>query len=161
MAIRKMIKDLFVVESEEMNEVGTKKVHDSDKVTSVNFTETTKKRERPQREMRQQSKPKVTEEKKQVLGGNNKMSGINSKVCLFEPYVFAETQDIADELKNDQTALVNLTRLDRDAKKRIIDFLSGTVYALDGDIKRVGTDIFLCTPNSVGVEGEISDSENA
>ena len=62
MAIRKMIKDLFVVESEEMNEVGTKKVHDSDKVTSVNFTETTKKRERPQREMRQQSKPKVTEE---------------------------------------------------------------------------------------------------
>ena len=160
MAIRKMIKDLFVVESEEINDVETKKVHDTDKVTSLNFTETTKKRDRPQKEVRHQNQ-RVDKEKKQVLGGNNKMSGINSKVCLFEPYVFAETQDIADELKNEQTALVNLTRLDRDAKKRIIDFLSGTVYALDGDIKRVGTDIFLCTPNSVGVEGEISDSENA
>ncbi|CAD2077032.1 cell division protein SepF [Phocicoccus pinnipedialis] len=161
MAIRKMIKDLFVVESEEINEVQTNKVHDSGKVTSVNFTETTKRRERPQKDVRQQSKRRVSEEKNQLLGGKNKMSGINSKVCLFEPYVFSETQDIADELKNEQTVLVNLTRLDRDAKKRIIDFLSGTVYALDGDIKRVGTDIFLCTPNSVGVEGEISDSENA
>lgn len=160
MAIRKMIKDLFVVETEEMNEVEEPKVHDSDKVTSVNFTETTKKkrRERPQTIEKEKT---TKEEKNRVLGGNKKMSGMNSKVCLFEPYVFAETQDIADELKNDQTALVNLTRLDSDAKRRIIDFLSGTVYALDGDIKRVGTDIFLCTPNSVGVEGEISSSENA
>lgn len=80
----------------------------------------------------------------------------NTKVCLFEPRVFSETQDIADELKAERAALVNLSKVDHGPKKRIVDFLSGTVYALDGDIQKVGSDIFLCTPNSVGVEGEIS-----
>lgn len=83
----------------------------------------------------------------------------NTKVCLFEPRVFAETQDIADELKSKRAALVNLTKIDNVAKKRIVDFLSGTVYALEGDIQKVGADIFLCTPASFGVEGEISDKE--
>ena len=84
----------------------------------------------------------------------------NTKVCLFEPRVFSETQDIADELKNERATLVNLTKVDHSQKKRIVDFLSGTVYALDGDIQKVGTDIFLCTPNSVGVKGEISQEKN-
>lgn len=84
----------------------------------------------------------------------------NTKVCLFEPRVFSETQDIADELKNERAALVNLSKVDHGPKKRIVDFLSGTVYALDGDIQKVGADIFLCTPNSVGVEGEISEDKN-
>jgi len=84
----------------------------------------------------------------------------NTKVCLFEPRVFSETQDIADELKAERAALVNLSKVDHGAKKRIVDFLSGTVYALDGDIQKVGSDIFLCTPNSVGVEGEISEQKD-
>lgn len=80
----------------------------------------------------------------------------NAKVHLFEPRVFSETQDIADELKEERSALVNLSKVDSAAKKRIVDFMSGTVYALDGDIQKVGQDIFLCTPNSVSVEGEIT-----
>ncbi len=85
----------------------------------------------------------------------------NTKVCLFEPRVFSETQDIADELKHERAALVNLSKVDHGPKKRIVDFLSGTVYALDGDIQKVGSDIFLCTPDSVGVEGEISGQKDA
>lgn len=86
---------------------------------------------------------------------------MNAKVHLFEPRVFSETQDIADELKNERATLVNLSKVDSGPKKRIVDFLSGTVYALDGDIQKVGNDIFLCTPKSVVVEGEISsDKEN-
>ncbi|WP_411844005.1 cell division protein SepF [Salinicoccus sp. HZC-1] len=84
----------------------------------------------------------------------------NTKVCLFEPRVFSETQDIADELKHERATLVNLSKVDHGPKKRIVDFLSGTVYALDGDIQKVGSDIFLCTPNSVGVEGEISGEKD-
>ncbi|WP_245772735.1 cell division protein SepF [Lacicoccus alkaliphilus] len=85
----------------------------------------------------------------------------NAKVHLFEPRVFSETQDIADELKNERATLVNLSKVDAAPKKRIVDFLSGTVYALNGDIQKVGSDIFLCTPKSVVVEGEISsDKEN-
>lgn len=81
----------------------------------------------------------------------------NSKMCLFEPRVFSDTQDIADELKNRRATLVNLQRIDKVSAKRIIDFLSGTVYAIGGDIQRVGADIFLCTPDNVEVAGSITD----
>ena len=82
---------------------------------------------------------------------------VSSKMCLFEPRVFSDTQDIADELKNRRATLVNLQRIDQVSAKRIIDFLSGTVYAIGGDIQRVGTDIFLCTPDNVEVAGSITD----
>ena len=52
---------------------------------------------------------------------------------------------------------MNLQRIDKISAKRIIDFLSGTVYAIGGDIQRVGTDIFLCTPDNVEVVGSITD----
>ncbi|WP_436963251.1 cell division protein SepF [Staphylococcus xylosus] len=81
----------------------------------------------------------------------------SSKICLFEPRVFSDTQDIADELKNRRATLVNLQRIDKVSAKRIIDFLSGTVYAIGGDIQRVGSDIFLCTPDNVEVAGSITD----
>ncbi|WP_075981002.1 cell division protein SepF [Bacillus massilinigeriensis] len=86
----------------------------------------------------------------------------SSKVVLIEPRVYAEAQDIADQLKNRRAVVVNLQRIERDQGKRIIDFLSGTVYAISGDIQRIGTDIFLCTPDNVEVSGNISQimSEN-
>ncbi|HWK23923.1 MAG TPA: cell division protein SepF [Ureibacillus sp.] len=81
----------------------------------------------------------------------------NSKVVIVEPRVYAEAQDISEHLKNKRAIIVNLQRIDREAGIRIIDFLSGTVYALGGDIQRIGTDIFLCTPENVEVSGEISN----
>lgn len=84
-------------------------------------------------------------------------SSKNSKLVLLEPRVYAEAQDIAEHLKNKRATVVNLQRIDRDQGKRIIDFLSGTVYALGGDIQRIGNDIFLCTPENVEVTGEISN----
>lgn len=81
----------------------------------------------------------------------------SSKVILIEPRVYAEAQDISEHLKNKRAVVVNLQRIDRDQGIRIVDFLSGTVYALSGDIQRIGTDIFLCTPENVEVAGAISD----
>ncbi|MBT2687954.1 cell division protein SepF [Bacillus sp. ISL-47] len=80
----------------------------------------------------------------------------SSKVVLVEPRMYAEAQDIADQLKNRRAVVVNLQRIDKDQAKRIVDFLSGTVYAIGGDIQKVGTDIFLCTPDNVEVSGSIS-----
>lgn len=80
----------------------------------------------------------------------------SSKVFLVEPRVYAEAQDIADQLKNRRAVVVNLQRIEKDQGKRIIDFLSGTVYAIGGDIQKIGTDIFLCTPDNVEVSGNIS-----
>ncbi|MDA7025950.1 cell division protein SepF [Bacillus sp. CLL-7-23] len=81
----------------------------------------------------------------------------SSKVVLCEPRVYAEAQEIADHLKNRRAVVVNLQRIQHDQAKRIVDFLSGTVYAIGGDIQRIGADIFLCTPDNVDVSGTISE----
>ncbi|WP_243289955.1 cell division protein SepF [Bacillus sp. FJAT-47783] len=81
----------------------------------------------------------------------------SSKVILCEPRAYSEAQEIADHLKSRRSVVVNLQRINRDQAKRIVDFLSGTVYAIGGDIQRVGVDIFLCTPENVDVSGSISD----
>jgi len=81
----------------------------------------------------------------------------SSKVHLAEPRVYAEAQDIAEHLKSKRAVVVNLQRIEKSQGLRIIDFLSGTVYALGGDIQRIGTDIFLCVPDTVEVDGAISD----
>jgi cell division inhibitor SepF len=80
----------------------------------------------------------------------------SSKVVLFEPRAYAEAQEIADHLKSRRAVVVNLQRIPHDQAKRIVDFLSGTVYAIGGDIQQVGTKIFLCTPDNVDVTGSIS-----
>lgn len=81
----------------------------------------------------------------------------NAKVVIVEPRVYAEAQDISEHLKNKRATIVNLQRIDKEQGVRIIDFLSGTVYALGGDIQRIGDNIFLCTPDNVEVQGEISE----
>ena len=50
-----------------------------------------------------------------------------------------------------------MKRVTPDQAKRIVDFLSGTIYAIGGDLQKLGGGIFLCTPNNVNVEGKISD----
>ncbi|WP_018664064.1 cell division protein SepF [Heyndrickxia acidiproducens] len=81
----------------------------------------------------------------------------SSKVILVEPRVYADAQEIADHLKNRRAVVVNLQSMPHDQAKRIVDFLSGTVYAIAGDIQRVGNNIFLCTPDNVEVSGKISE----
>ncbi len=92
-----------------------------------------------------------------LQAANSTNSLKQSKVVIVEPRVYAEAQDISDHLKSKRAIIVNLQRIDREAGIRIIDFLSGTVYALGGDIQRIGNDIFLCTPDNVEVSGEISN----
>ncbi|MBM7715592.1 cell division protein SepF [Siminovitchia sp. FSL H7-0308] len=81
----------------------------------------------------------------------------SSKVILIEPRVYAEAQEVADHLVNRRAVVVNLQRIQHDQAVRIVDFLSGTVYAIGGDIQRIGKDIFLCTPDNVEVSGNITE----
>lgn len=99
-------------------------------------------------------------QKQNVVSLQSVQKASASKVVLVEPRVYAEAQDIADQLKNRRAVVVNLQRIDRDQAKRIVDFLSGTVYAIGGDIQKIGTDIFLCTPENVEVSGSISQILN-
>ena len=80
-----------------------------------------------------------------------------NKMMLLEPRAYSESQQIADYLKNRSAVVVNLKRVTPDQAKRIIDFLYGTIYAIGGDLQKLGGGIFLCTPNNVNVEGKISE----
>lgn len=84
----------------------------------------------------------------------------SGKMILLEPRAYSESQQIADHLKKRNTVVVNMKRVTPDQAKRIVDFLSGTVYALGGDLQKIGGGIFLCTPKDVDVEGAITDDED-
>ena len=89
---------------------------------------------------------------------NNEENGeAENKMILLEPRAYSESQQIADYLKNRNAVVVNLKRVTPDQAKRIVDFLSGTLYAINGDLQKLGGGIFLCTPNNINVEGKISD----
>jgi cell division inhibitor SepF len=81
----------------------------------------------------------------------------NVRVVLNEPRTYEETQDIADHLRSRRPVVVNLHRVRSDQALRIVDFLSGTVYALNGSISKIGPNIFLCTPESVEIQGSITE----
>lgn len=81
-------------------------------------------------------------------------------MILLEPRAYSESQQIVDFLKSRNTVVVNLKRVTSDQAKRIVDFLSGTIYAIGGDLQKIGGGIFLCTPNNVNVQGKITDDND-
>lgn len=81
----------------------------------------------------------------------------NTRMVLCEPKSYDEAQQIADELRNRRSVVVNLQRVRSDLGLRIVDFLSGTVYALNGSISKLGPNIYLCAPESVEVQGSITE----
>ncbi|WP_123043561.1 cell division protein SepF [Cohnella candidum] len=99
-------------------------------------------------------------ESRKNVGKNNVVSIHSQKsarMVLTEPRTYEEAQEIADHLKSRRSCVVNLQRIRREQAIRIVDFLSGTVYALGGNISKLGPDIFLCTPDSVEVSGTITE----
>lgn len=148
MRMKDKIKNFFYLEEDEV-EV---EVKNQPKPTAVQSQEQQAMKSRPKRERKNEVEPYPNVVSLQAV---NSMK--NSKVVIVEPRVYAEAQDISEHLKNKRAIIVNLQRIDRDQGVRIIDFLSGTVYALGGDIQRIGIDIFLCTPENVEVTGEVSN----
>ena len=64
--------------------------------------------------------------------------GATGKMILVEPRAYSESQEIADHLKSRNSVVVNFKRVTNDQAKRIIDFLSGTLYAIGGDLQKIG-----------------------
>ncbi len=103
-------------------------------------------------EVREMPKTTVNTVPTRGLGGIE-----NNKMILFEPRAYSESQQIANYLKSNNAVIVNLKRVTPDQAKRIVDFLSGTLYAIEGGLEKLGGGIFLCTPKDVPVEGKITD----
>jgi len=79
------------------------------------------------------------------------------KVVIMQPESFEDAQDICDHLKNKKPIIINLEEIEKDAAQRIIDFLSGAVYSLDGNIQKVSNGIFLIAPYNVDIMGDFKD----
>ena len=88
-------------------------------------------------------------------------TGEGSKMILLEPRAFSESQQIADYLKKRNTVVVNLKRVTPDQGKRIIDFVSGCLYAIGGSMQKLGDGIFLCTPKNINVQGKMTEDEDS
>ncbi|GKS81937.1 cell division protein SepF [Ligilactobacillus pabuli] len=83
---------------------------------------------------------------------------INKKIMLFEPSIFSDVKAIASRLLSGEAAVINFQKMDDQQAHRVVDFLSGVIFAIDGEISRVGDKIFLCTPREFTVEGDIHDN---
>jgi len=75
-----------------------------------------------------------------------------STIVLFEPEVFEDGRKIADSLKARKPVVVNLEKMDHETARRCIDFLSGTIYALNGLVEKIAESVFLFAPSSVNIE---------
>lgn len=81
-------------------------------------------------------------------------NGRQMRVVVCEPSSFDEAQNIADNLKNRRAVVVNLEKAGPEQARRIIDFVSGTTFALSGDQQKVGQNIFLFVPNNIDISNE-------
>ena len=97
---------------------------------------------------------------------NSKISPIRSrrrgessgmKVCVIRPHSMEDAREITDSLLTECSVILNLEGLELELAQRIIDFTSGSCYALDGNLQKVSTYIFAITPSSVDLTGDFQD----
>ncbi|MEA5047690.1 MAG: cell division protein SepF [Eubacteriales bacterium] len=89
-------------------------------------------------------------------GANLPISG-GMKMIVYHPVSYEDTQSIIDNLKNRKPVIVNMEELEIDTAQRILDFLSGAVYALNGTMCKISRGIFVVAPNNYDVVGNGED----
>lgn len=90
---------------------------------------------------------------------HNKVVNIHAttqlQVVLVKPERFDNVSEIADHLRDKHSVLLNLENTDRNIARRLVDFLSGCAYAVDGKIKKVAASAYLLTPYNVEIVGDL------
>lgn len=79
------------------------------------------------------------------------------EVSIQKPAVFEDSRDICDVLLSGKAAVVNLEGIDVEVAQRIIDFISGACYAMNGNIRKVSSYIFIVTPEGIDISGDIEN----
>ena len=82
-------------------------------------------------------------------------TGSKQEVVLFRPTSFNDTSKAADDLRNRKAVLLNLENVDKAMSRRVVDFLSGCVYAVDGSVKKVAQSAYIFCPHNMDVVGEL------
>ena len=104
-------------------------------------------RKREVGEPRSASKPTLVG----LVGGQN----VQSKLFILEPRVFEDVKKYVLHLKNRKSLILRLHLVDKVEAQRIVDFMSGTTHALDGNMRKLGETLFCFTPASVAIEGDL------
>ncbi len=79
------------------------------------------------------------------------------KMVIYQPATFDQTTEICDNLKSRKPVIINLQKLENEAAQRILDFLSGAVYALDGNLHKISGGIFVAAPSNVDISEHLKD----
>ena len=95
--------------------------------------------------------PKQEEKKSFSVSKKN----LDADLYIIKPDNYDECASIVDELKRKKTIVLNLENVDKDLKKLIFEFTKGGVYALEANIQKVSSDIFLIAPKGTEIEGKI------
>ena len=82
-------------------------------------------------------------------------TGSKQEVVLFRPTSFNDTSKAADDLRNRKAVLLNLENVDKAMSRRVVDFLSGCVYALDGDGEKIAQSAYLFRPHNMDIVGDL------
>lgn len=83
---------------------------------------------------------------------SRQQTGNLTRIRVVQPRMYSEVKDIADIVLSKQSVILNFKRMENDQAKKVIDFMMGTVYAIDGDLQRIGDSIFLCTPHGIEID---------
>ena len=88
-----------------------------------------------------------------VMGGIN-IGGSALQMKVIRPESFASVNQIADHLLSQRTVVLNLEATNKETARRLIDFLSGVAYSIDGSLKRIANNAYIITPSNVDVSGD-------
>ncbi len=139
--------DEFLDEELEEEPEPVKKPTPVKKVTPI--TKEVVKEEEPEKKSLFSRKKAATPSKKTV---NMPLTKKQVKVVVIEPTNFDDSQKVADYLRNNQPVVLNFEATDKVVKKRMVDFISGTIYALGGNLKKIGPNILVCAPKNVDID---------
>lgn len=81
----------------------------------------------------------------------------NVKLSLHQPEKYEDSTQIITALKSKRPVVVNLQTLEDDIKRKVFDFISGAIFALEGSIQKVAKDVFILAPNNVEVDSNIRE----
>lgn len=84
-------------------------------------------------------------------------TGSGMEVCVIKPTSVEEAREITETLLSNRTVVLNLEGLDVDVAQRIIDFTSGSCFAIQGNLQKISHYIFIITPSSVDISGDFQD----
>ncbi|AQS58332.1 cell division protein SepF [Desulforamulus ferrireducens] len=120
-------------------------------LTFMGFGEVEEPTEAKGSEQQEQHQPPIGRKNAQVV---NIHANRQMRVVVCEPASFDEAQNIADNLKNRRAVVVNLEKAGAEQARRIVDFVSGTTFALSGSMEKVGNSIFLFVPSNIDITND-------